>query len=312
MATVPIRPEELERDLGFGAVVSRESEQRLLNRDGSFNVEREGVGLWETLNLYHLLLTISWPRFFALVAGHFCLANALFALAYLACGDVIQGDIGTGNAFARAFFFSVMTSSTIGYGNLVVTGVAANLVMTAEVVFAVITFAVITGVVFARFSRPVAQILYSEHAVIAPFQDGQAFMFRVVNTRNNQLIELKAKVIFSRFEERSGVRMRQYYQLALERSAVVFFPLSWTIVHAIDQNSPLHGLTAADLKTSRAEFLVLLTGLDETFSSPVHSRSSYTAGELVWNARFASLFSRPKAGSVSIDLRRFHAVEPVR
>ena len=159
MATTPLRPEELERDLGFGAVVSRESEQRLLNRDGTFNVEREGIGFWQTLNLYHTLLTMTWPRFFALVVGYYVIANGLFAASYLACGpDVLQGTIGLENPFARAFFFSVETSSTVGYGNLVVHGMAANLIMLVEVLFAVLSFAVITGVVFARFSRPVAQI----------------------------------------------------------------------------------------------------------------------------------------------------------
>jgi inward rectifier potassium channel len=308
----PARPEELERDLGFGAVLSRESEQRLLNRDGSFNVEREGIGLWQTLNLYHLLLTMTWPRFFALVTGYYCIANGLFALAYLACGpDALQGTIGLDNPFARAFFFSVETSSTVGYGNLVVHGLAANLIMVAEVLFAVITFAVITGLVFARVARPVAQIVYSERAVIAPYLDGKAFMFRVVNARTNQIIELKAKVIFSRFEVKNGVRMRQYYPLTLERPSVVFFPLSWTIVHPIDQSSPLRGVDAEQMKAARGEFLILLTGTDETFSDAVHSRSSYTADELVWNARFASVYAHPRPGqSVTMDLKRFHAIEP--
>jgi inward rectifier potassium channel len=313
MVTAPIRPEELERDLGFGAVVSRASEQRLLNRDGSFNVEREGIGFWQTLNLYHLLLTMTWPRFFTLVIGYYTIANGLFALAYLACGpNVLQGDIGVASPFARAFFFSVETASTIGYGNLVVTGLVANLVMTAEVIFALISLALITGVVFARFSRPVAQIVYSARSVVAPYQDGKAFMFRVVNARTSQIIELKAKVIFSRFEMKSGVRMRQYYPLTLERPSVVFFPLAWTIVHPIDDSSPLKGLTPEQMKADRAEFLILLTGIDETSTERVHSRSSDVPDELVWNARFARVYSSPRPGqSVTMDLKRFHAIEPV-
>ncbi len=299
-------------DLGFGAIVSRESEQRLLNRDGSFNVQRDGIGFWQTLNIYHLLLNISWPRFFSLVFFFYCTVNALFAFAYLACGPgAIAGDVGVGSGFLRAFFFSVETSSTIGYGNLVVTGLAANLLMAAEVIVAILTFAVVTGVVFARFSRPVARIMYSERAVIAPFQGGKAFMFRVVNSRNNQIIQLKATLTFTRFENVRGVRMRQYYLLPLERPSVVFFPLSWTIVHPIDETSPLHGVSEEELRASRAEFLILLTGTDETSSEPVHSRSSYTADEVVWNARFASVFAEPKPGKkVTIDLERFHLIEP--
>ena len=315
MATreIPGKTDEVERDLGFGAVISRESEQRLLNRDSSFNVQREGIGFWQTLNLYHLLLNISWPRFFALVFAFYCITNALFASIYLACGPgAITGDVGVGSQFLRAFFFSVETSSTIGYGNLVVTGLVPNLIMSVEVIVAILTFAVITGVVFARFSRPVARIVFSNRAVIAPFQGGKAFMFRVVNARNNQIIELKATVVFTRFEEKGGVRMRQYYSLGLERPSVVFFPLSWTVVHAIDETSPLHGVSERELKESRAEFLILLAGTDETSSERVHSRSSYTADELVWDARFATVFVPPAPGKkVTIDLARFHQVEPI-
>jgi inward rectifier potassium channel len=312
MVTAPIRPEELERDLGFGAVVSRESELRLLNRDGTFNLEREGIGFWQTLNLYHVLLDISWPRFFALVALFYCIINALFALAYVACGPgALQGDIGTQNAFARAFFFSVETSSTLGYGNIVPVGHVPNLLMALEVLVAIIMLAVVTGVVFARFSRPTAKILYSRQAVIAPFQGGQAFMFRVVNARKTQIVELKAKVIFSRFENVKGERMRQYYPLELERPSVVFFPMAWTIVHPITDSSPLHGLSQDEMRSSRGEFLILLTGTDETFSDVVHSRSSYIADEIAWNARFRSMFTKPQGDrKVSIDLRRFHAIEP--
>lgn len=309
----PAKIEAMERDLGFGAVVSRESEQRLLNRDGSFNVQREGIGFWQTLNLYHALLSISWPKFFGLVFGFYCVANGLFAFAYLACGpEALVGNVGVSNHFLRAFFFSVETSSTVGYGNLVVTGLPANLVMVVEILFAIISFAVITGGVFARFSRPVAHILFSERAVIAPYPGGQAFMFRVVNARKNQIIELKAMVIFTRFEEKGGVRMRQYYTLGLERPSVVFFPLSWTVVHALDETSPLHGVSERELKASRAEFLILLAGTDETSSERVHARSSYVADEVVWNARFASVFVPPTPGKkVTIDLARFHLVEPV-
>ena len=307
-----VHVEDTERDLGFGAVISRESEQRLLNRDGTFNVQREGIGFWQTLNLYHVLLNTSWPRFFALAIGFYGAANALFALAFLACGpNALQGDMGVRSPFLRAFFFSVETSSTIGYSTLNAIGLPAYILMAAEILLGLLSFAVLTGVVFARFSRPVANIVFSERAVIAPFQGGQAFMFRVVNTHKNQIIELKATVIFTRFEAKNGVRMRQYYTLGLERPSVVFFPLSWTVVHAIEETSPLHGVSERELKASKGEFLILLAGIDETSSEPVHTRSSYTADEVAWNARFASVFVAPLPGKkVTIDLARFHRIEP--
>jgi inward rectifier potassium channel len=312
MATRNLPPIE-ERDLGFGAIVSRESEQRLLNRDGSFNVKREGIGFWQTLNLYHLLLDISWPKLFALVLAFYFLGNALFAFAYEACGpQALQGNMGVQSPFLRALFFSIETSSTIGYSTLNASGLGAYILMAIEVLLGLLSFAVLTGVVFARFSRPTAQIVYSHRAVIAPYRDGTAFMFRVVNARSDQIIQLRAHLTLTRFETVKGVRMRQYYTLPLERPGVMFFPLSWTVVHPIDETSPLAGMTEEELKASKAEFLILLTGTDETSSEPVHSRSSYIADEVVWNARFANVFVPPEHGKkVAIDLERFHQIEPV-
>lgn len=316
MATRDLRAliEERERDLGFGAVISRESEQRLLKRDGSVNVRREGIGFWESLNFYQALLTMSWPKLFSLIILFYAVGNALFAYGYLLCGpDALQVLANTGlqDRFLRAFFFSVETSSTIGYGNIVPQGVAAHLLMIVEVLVGLLSFAVITGVVFARFSRPVAKIVFSEKAVIAPFQGGRAFMFRVVNTRNSQLIDLRARIVFARFEEKNGVRMRQYYQLNLERPSVVFIPLSWTVVHPIEETSPLHGITPQELERSRGEFLVLLTGMDEISAETVHARSSYMSTEIVWNAKFSNVFVPPRPGTpVTIDLKKFHDIEP--
>src|SRR5579859_2095992 len=169
-------------------------------------------------------------------------------------------------------------------------------------------FAFATAMMFARFSRPTARILYSESAVIAPYREMSAFMFRVTNARSNQIIELEAKVIFSRFEDTPKGRMRQYYLLPLERSRVSFFPLTWTLVHPIDASSPLHGATANDMLANQSEFLVLLTGMDDTFSQTVHSRSSYRAEELIWNARFRSVFVQ-EGNDLVVDLERFHQIE---
>lgn len=304
--------EERERDLGFGTVVSRESEQRLLNRDGSVNVHREGIGFWEQINLYQALLTMSWPKLFGLIGAFYVVGNALFALGYMACGaGALVGSTGFSNQFERAFFFSVETSSTIGYSNLTAVGIAAHVLMMVEVLVGLLSFAVVTGVVFARFSRPAAKLVFSDRAVIAPFQGGRAFMFRVVNARNTQLIDLRARIVFTRFEEKNGVRMRQYYQLNLERPSVVFIPLSWTVVHPIEESSPIYGITPQELERSRGEFLVLLTGMDETSAETVHARSSYMAPEIVWNAKFANVFVPPKPGTpVTIDLKKFHDIEP--
>jgi len=303
------------RDLGFGSVVARESHQRLLNRDGSFNVMRAGLGFLASLSPYHTLLTISWRGFFGLTALFYFGANLIFAAAYLFCGPgalSVPESAGVENRFFQAFFFSIHTLATIGYGTISPVGLAANVIVSIESFIGLFGLALCTSLLFARFSRPTAKILFSDRAVIAPYRGITAFEFRIANARRNQIIELEAKTLFARFEEVDGRPLRRFYPLKLERDRVVFFPLSWTIVHPIDETSPFYGMSAEDLRKTRGEFLVLLTGFDETFSQTVHARSSYLAEEVVWNARFADIFNRPADdGLLTIDVRKLHSIEPV-
>lgn len=312
------------RDLGFGAVVSRESHQRLLNRDGTFNVERKGLSFWSSFSLYHALLTMSWSHFLLVGIGWYLVANTIFALAYVACGPGSLASTAPGieqHTFLRAFFFSVETLSTIGYGNVVPTGIAANIVVTIEALTGLMGVAVITGLLFARLSRPTAKVLFSKNAVIAPYQNMQAVEFRVANARSNEIIEVSAKVMLSRFENVDGVRTRRYYLLSLERDNVVFLPLTWTVVHPIDESSPLHGETPESLRESQSEILVLIRGFDEIFSATVQTRTSFTSEEVIWGARFANAFMSDAAESfarssrsskkVAVDMRMFDKVEPV-
>ncbi len=305
-------PEDPNRDLGFGSVVGRESRDRLLNPDGSFNVRRWGLGFWASMSAYHALLRMGWGRFMALIVSAYLAVNAAFALAYLACGPgaLVRAGGDAIGGFANAFFFSVQTFSTIGYGHIAPNGTAANLLVAVEALVGLLGFALATGLLFARFARPTARIAFSERAVIAPYRAGMAFEFRIVNRRSSQIIELQAKVLLSRIEHDAGRRVRRFYPLALERDLVSFFPLSWTIVHPVAEASPLWGLSDADLRGSEAEFLVLLTGYDETFAQTVHARSSYRADEVVWGARFTDIFRLPKdGGTISIDVDRLSEIE---
>ncbi len=320
---IPVASDQDLRDLGFGSVVSRESRQRLLNRDGSFNVERKGLRFWSTFSLYHALLTMRWPFFFSLASGWYLLTNTIFALGYLACGPTGLGSSVTGmenHTFLRAFFFSVQTLSTIGYGHVVPIGLPANVIVTLESLVGLLGFAITTGLLFSRFSRPTANILFSRHGVIAPYQNMTAFEFRVANARSNELIEVSAKVMLTRFEDVDGVRTRRYYPLDLERPKVTFLPLTWTVVHPIDERSPLHGETAQTLRDSSTEFLVLLSGFDETFSATVHTRTSYVPNEVIWGSHFVNAFmveaadkfaaSASGAEKVAVDMRLFDKIEP--
>lgn len=298
------------RDLGLGTVVGGANEQRLLNRDGSFNSRREGQGFIQGLHAYHLLLTISWKRFFATVVAGYVGINVTFALAYLACGpDAIAGqDVSAfGGRFGRAFFFSVETLGTIGYGNIFPVGVAANVIVTVESLTGLLMLALGTGILFARFSRPIAAIKFSDRAIVSPYRDKTGFMFRLTNARANQLIELEATVLFTQMLQGS----RHYHQLPLERKKVVFFPLSWTIVHPVDETSPLWGLSENDFAERDVEFLVLLSGIDETFSQIVHARTSYKPTEIVFGERFVNIYNPVRSdGTVSIDVSKLGLTEP--
>jgi len=242
----------------------------------------------------------------------YMLVNLLFAGGFLLCGPVaLSGSIavGFGPRLLEAFFFSVQTLSTIGYGDLSPHGLAANLLVTLEAIVGLLTIALATGLVFARFSRPRARIVFSEQALIAPYRDITAFEFRVANERNSQLTNVNATVVLSRWETVNGKRARRFHPLTLEREQVMFMPLHWVVVHPIDEESPLHGVTNERLLGSDAEFLILLIGLDETSSQTVHTRSSYKADEVLWGAKFVDMYRPPEDGLLSVDLSRLHDVE---
>jgi inward rectifier potassium channel len=215
-----------------------------------------------------------------------------------------------GGHFSQAFFFSVQTFATIGYGQIGPNGFGANALVTVEALVGLIFQALATGLLFARFSRPTASILFSHQAIVAPYGSGQSLQFRIANRRKNEIIQLEAQVLFSAMEpDGRGGFVRRYTLLPLERNKVTFFPLSWTIVHPIDPASPLAGKTADDLVKAEAEVLVLLSGIDETFAQTVHARSSYRAEEIIWNRRFRSMFVQDQGRSLSVDISRLHDVE---
>jgi inward rectifier potassium channel len=305
--------EEEVRDLGFGSVVTGQSRQRLLNPDGTFNVRRTGLPMASSVNLYHSLLSMSWTTFLLLVLLLYFLSNIAFGLMYSSFGAEALVDTSAepqGNLFIRGFFFSVQTFATIGYGTIHPVGLTPNLLVTIESYYSLLANALITGVVFARFARPTAKVLFSEVAVIAPYRGIEGFMFRLVNGRSNQLIEVGVKVMFARFVNENGRTVRRFDFLDLERDKVAFFPLAWTVVHPITENSPLRGLTSEDFIRTDAEFLILLTATDETFSQTVHTRSSYKPNEIRCGEKFVSIYNDVEDGEpISIDVRKLSMTE---
>ncbi len=305
---------ENQADLGLGRVLAQESAGRFVNKDGSFNSRRTGLSFWASLNPYYALITLPWWGFGGLVVLGYLLVNVLFALAYLALGPnalAVAPDSKLGSPFLQAFFFSVQTFATIGYGKVTPEGVAANALVTLEALVGLLGVALATGIVFARFSRPMSRVIFSERAVVAPYQDGHAWMFRVVNGLRTQLIDLEAEVTLSRFEGEGEGRSRRFYSLELARQQVAFFPLAWTVVHPIDENSPLSGVDARELASSETEFLVLLRGMDDTLFQTVRARTSYRAAEVTWNAKFASMYRHDLRSVVAVDVNKLSDVERV-
>jgi inward rectifier potassium channel len=292
----------LDRDLGFGSLALR-PHYRLLNTDGSFNVRRLHERMLDKLFGYHTLINLSWTKFFVLLGVWYMAINACFALGYLALGPgALQGSFD-GPLFWRAFFFSIHTFATVGYGNIVPVSFLANALVAIQTLFGLLSLAVATGLVFARFSRPNARILYSRSALIAPYRDQTSFQFRIVNARRSQLLNVQALLMHSRFDRVDGVRVRRFYRMELERNFVAVFPANWTIVHPISLQSPIFGWTKDQLAEAEAEFLVLINAVDETYSQTVYSRSSYTAHEIEWGRKFAMMFFEEGSQAV-LDLER--------
>jgi inward rectifier potassium channel len=246
---------------------------------------------------------MSWPGFLGVVFLAYLVVNTLFALTYFLVGSVQGADDATPLArFASDFFFSAQTLSTVGYGSLSPRGLTANSVAALESMLGLMGFALATGLLFGRVSRPSAKIAFSGFMAMAPYQDGWSLQFRIVNKRWNSLMELEATVIMMTVEGRGAESTRTYKVLKLERERVYFFPLTWTIVHPIDDESPLFGKTAAELEMLQTEFLILVKGFDDTFSQTVHARNSYRYDEINWNAKFTPAFHVDDEGDLVLEI----------
>lgn len=286
--------------------------KRIINEDGQFNIRRTGR-TWRDAHLYLVLINASWPFFMGVIAVVFVIVNMAFAGLYMAIG--IENVKGTeaptpGLLFLNAVFFSAHTLTTVGYGNMYPVGPAANTAAALEALVGLLGFAIATGLLFGRFSRPSARIGFSKNVLMAPYQDGTGLQFRIVNRRSNNLINLQARVLLMTVELVGGRLQRKFTPLELERSDVLFLALTWTIVHPVDEKSPLYGKTAEDLERMQAELLALVSGFDDTFGQIVHSRYSYRYNDLKWGAKFAPAFEIDRDGELVIEVDRVSAIEP--
>lgn len=283
---------------------------KLVGPDGRFRVTRVGQHAWHQFSILHELFTMPWGRFIWIVLAFYISTNLLFALAYFWVGmDTFMGPVVENkmDEFMEAFFFSAQTITTVGYGRLNPVGVASNVLASMEALIGLLSFSIVTGLVFGRFSRPVVNLVFSRNALITPFKEGKALMFRLANSKNNDLSDVEAQVLLSLVVLEGDSFVRKYYNLELERKLVNALPLSWTVVHSIGEDSPLFELSPENLEEVEAEFLVTIKGFDTTFSQTVIGRHSYHFSNLVWNARFVPAFYRSENGSETIlDLQKIH------
>lgn len=293
-------------DTGFSAKASN-NEGRLLNKDGSFNVVKKGLPLLDRLSFYHVLITISWWQFNLLIVFTFFTLNLLFAGIYILIGiEHLAGTLSITpfEKFLDAFFFSAQTFTTVGYGRINPIGISANVVASIESLTGLVTFALISGLFYGRFSRPAAKLVFSNNALVAPYQNSTALMFRLANSKNNQLTEVHAQVMLSMIDPKT--QKRGFYILELERTKINFLSLSWTVVHPIDETSPINGFSIQDLKDAKAEFLILIHGFDDTYAQTLQVRHSYTLDEIIWDAKFVPAFTTLENGKVALHLDKLN------
>ncbi len=270
---------------------------RLTRKDGSVNLTKTGMPFWERISLYHSLLRMSRGKFLLSVFLFYSTLNVVFAFIYILIGvENLKGIVPVDdmlNNFEQAFFFSSQTLTTVGYGHISPSGLAANAVASLESFVGILSFALVTGLLYGRFTRPQAYLVYSDNAIIAPFKGGKALMARIATYKNNHLTDVEALVtIAMHVYDDNGNKLRRFYSLDLEIKKVNSLALSWTLVHPIDENSPLYGMTEGDIQNADVEILYFIKGFDDHFSNIVQQRFSYVYSELVFGARFLPMFHR--------------------
>jgi len=307
----------LQTDLetGFG-VSSENSAGRFYNRNtDSANVIKKGIGILYRYSWYHTMLAMSRGKFLLFLLGTYILVNFFFAGIYYLIGIEHLAGVQKGSTiknFSEVFFFSAQTFTTVGYGRISPVGFFASAVSTFEAFLGLLSFALATGLFYGRFSRPRAFLRFSDIGLLAPYKSGTAFMFRMAPYKNNHLSEVEVKINLAMQLEENGKLVNRFYNLDLEISKINSLALSWTVVHPINEKSPLYNLNHTDMINAKTEALVFVKAFDEVFSNTVVQRFSYIANEIVWGARFLLMYhADAKHGTTILDLNKLNAYENV-
>ena len=276
---------------------------------GPREIETRGLGQGFWTDLYHRSMTVYWPVFFGTAALIFVLLNAVFAFLY-SLGNEPVANV-SGNSLIDLFYFSIETLATVGYGDMHPQTNYGHTVATAEIFTGMCFLAVMTGLIFARFSRPRARFIFAEHPVVTLRDGQQTLMIRMANARHNAISRARARLWLIRVERtKEGDQLRRFYELALDRQEHPMFMLSWTLLHAIDKASPLYGATAADLAKVDAALVLAVSGVDDSSAQQLHARRIYSADDIRWQHRYRDISSTSADGRLVLDYTKFHEVTP--
>lgn len=298
-------------DTGFGTNASSYG-GRFINRDGTFNLRKEGISFMNRYSIYHHMLTLPRWKFAGVIVLFYLSINLVFAGLYLLIGiDQFQGVIATApwGKFKEAYFFSTETFTTVGYGRVNPVGDGANLVAAIEAMMGFLSFALATGLMYGRFARPRAFLIFSNLALVSPYKGGKALMFRFASYKDKHtLTDVEIRVNIGLQVQLDGRPAEyRYYDLALERTRVESLPMNWTVVHPLDEKSPLNGLTFEDMRSSDVELYVLIRGFDDVYSNVVQQRTSYTYHEIKFDAKFVPMYHESEDGKTTIlELHRLN------
>ncbi len=298
------RKAEVNNETGLGTNTALSGGGRFFNKDGVPNIEMTGLPFWQRLNVYHSLLSMSAWKFIAVIVFFFVLVNLLFAGIYLYIGiDHLNGMVATTTSekFGEAFFFSAQTFTTVGYGRINPIGFTASLTASLEALTGLMSFALVTGLLYGRFARPRAYIRYSKNALFVPFREGVALMFRMVPYTKNYLLNVEVKLTLALKLEENGQMKNKFFNVPLDIAKATTMTANWTLVHMVNEESPLFGFSKEDMATGEAELLVFVQGFDESFSNTVVSRASYGYDEFVFGAKFVPMY-HPNASNTSTIL----------
>lgn len=294
---------KINNDTGFGTNANSYG-GRFVNRDGSFNVKKEGVPFMTRFSVYHRMLNLPRWKFITVIILFYFLINGLFTGCYWLLGpDQLQGMMATTpwGKLKEMYFFSTETFTTVGYGRVNPVGDGANLVASIEAVSGFLSFAIATGLIYGRFSKPRAYLAFSDHALISPFQGKTALMFRFASYKENHMLTNVEVIVTVGFQVTENDKpVFKFYSLNLERSRVDSLPMNFTVVHPIDESSPLAGFSFEDMKTADLEVYVLIRGFDDVFSNVVLQRTSYVYDEIVFNRKFLPMYRESEDGKTTI------------